>query len=109
MVQNQVSEFLRQAEELISASNDSHVPVGYGFLLAESVYLSPEELEQMRSSKIPITQTLLSNTNSALRLAAHSSTVCFCLICLKKKKKKNCRGKYSRVQKSETTSETPEN
>lgn len=87
MVQNQVSEFLRQAEELISASNDSHVPVGYGFLLAESVYLSPEELEQMRASKIPITQTLLSNTNSALRLAAHSSTVCFCLICLKKKKK----------------------
>uniref|UniRef100_A0A8C2FL06 Thyroglobulin n=1 Tax=Cyprinus carpio TaxID=7962 RepID=A0A8C2FL06_CYPCA len=77
MVQNQVSEFLRQAEELISASNDSHVPVGYGFLLAESVYLSPEELEQMRASKIPITQTLLSNTNSALRLAAHSSTVCF--------------------------------
>ncbi|XP_042628676.1 thyroglobulin isoform X1 [Cyprinus carpio] len=73
MVQNQVSEFLRQAEELISASNDSHVPVGYGFLLAESVYLSPEELEQMRASKIPITQTLLSNTNSALRLAAHST------------------------------------
>lgn len=107
MVQNQVSEFLRQAEELISASNDSHVPVGYGFLLAESVYLSPEELEQMRSSKIPITQTLLSNTNSALRLAAHSSTVCFCLICLKIKKKKTA--KYSRVQKSETTSETPEN
>ncbi|KAL0171802.1 hypothetical protein M9458_032113, partial [Cirrhinus mrigala] len=58
-----------QAEELISASNNSHVPVGYGFLLAESVYLSPEELEQ---TKIHITQALLSNTNSALRLAAHS-------------------------------------
>ncbi|RXN31691.1 thyroglobulin [Labeo rohita] len=73
VVQNQVSEFLKQAEELISASNNSHVPVGYGFLLAESVYLSPEELEQTRTSKIPITQALLSNTNSALRLAAHST------------------------------------
>lgn len=74
MVQSQVSEFLKQAEELISASNSTHVPVGYGFLLAESVYLSPEELEQMTSSMIPVTQTLLSNTDSALRLAAHSST-----------------------------------
>ncbi|KAL1259661.1 hypothetical protein QQF64_010238 [Cirrhinus molitorella] len=73
VVQNQVSEFLKQAEELISASNNSHVPVGYGFLLAESIYLSPEELEQTRTSKIPITQALLSNTNSALRLAAHST------------------------------------
>lgn len=49
------------------------MPVGYGFLLAESVYLSPEEMEQMRSSKFSIAQTLLSNTDSALRLAAHSS------------------------------------
>uniref|UniRef100_A0A671QW17 Thyroglobulin n=1 Tax=Sinocyclocheilus anshuiensis TaxID=1608454 RepID=A0A671QW17_9TELE len=74
MVQNRVSEFLKQAEELISASNSSHVPVGYGFLLAESVYLSPEELEQTHSSKIPITQTLLRNPNLALRrLAAHST------------------------------------
>ncbi|XP_043117353.1 thyroglobulin [Puntigrus tetrazona] len=73
VVQNQVSEFLKQAEELISASNSSHVPVGYSFLLAESVYLSPEELEQTRTSKILISQTLLSNTNSALRLAAHST------------------------------------
>ncbi|XP_056331806.1 thyroglobulin [Danio aesculapii] len=73
VVQSQVSAFLKQAEELISASNSTHVPVGYGFLLAESVYLNPEELEQMRSSMIPVTQTLLSNTNSALRLAAHST------------------------------------
>ncbi|XP_067250747.1 thyroglobulin [Chanodichthys erythropterus] len=73
VVQSQVSMFLKQAEELISASNNSHVPVGYGFLLAKSVYLSPEELEQTRSSKIPISQTLLSNINSALRLAAHST------------------------------------
>ncbi len=87
MVQTQVSEFLKLAEELISASNSSHVPVGYSFLLAESVYLSPADLELTRTSKIPITQTLLSNTNSALRLAAHSSTA-FCLICLKIKAQK---------------------
>ncbi|XP_039536126.1 thyroglobulin [Pimephales promelas] len=73
VVQSQVSEFLKQAEELIFASNNTHVPVGYGFLLAESVYLSPVELELTRSSNIPITQTLLSNINSPLRLAAHST------------------------------------
>nr|XP_055066345.1 thyroglobulin isoform X1 [Misgurnus anguillicaudatus] len=73
VVHSEVSEFLKQAEELISLSNSSHVPVGYGFLLAESVYLSPEELEQMRSSKFSISQSLLSNTDSALRLAAYST------------------------------------
>jgi len=99
VVQSQVSEFLKQAEELIFASNNTHVPVGYGFLLAESVYLSPVELELTRSSNIPITQTLLSNINSPLRLAAHSSTV-FCFICLKMKVKRCCRRKYYKFEKT---------
>ncbi|XP_056618676.1 thyroglobulin [Triplophysa dalaica] len=72
-VHSEVSEFLKEAEELISLSNSSYVPVGYGFLLAESVHMSPQELEQMRSSKFSIAQTLLSNADSALRLAAHST------------------------------------
>ncbi|TRY66912.1 hypothetical protein DNTS_017010 [Danionella cerebrum] len=73
VAQQQVSEFLKEAKELISASNSSHMPLGYGFLLAASVSLSPEELHLTRSSQIPITKTLLSNTDSALRLAAHST------------------------------------
>ncbi|XP_051574507.1 thyroglobulin-like [Myxocyprinus asiaticus] len=73
VVHSQVSQFLKQAEELISASNSSHIPVGYSFLQANSIYLTPEELEQTRSSEFAITQALLSSTDSALRLAAHST------------------------------------
>ncbi|KAF4088243.1 hypothetical protein AMELA_G00080300 [Ameiurus melas] len=73
LVQEQGDKFLAEAERLISLSNSSHIPVGYSFLLAESVKLSPEELQQAASPGFQISDVLLSNTNSALHLAAYST------------------------------------
>lgn len=73
LVREQGDKFLAEAERLISLSNSSHIPVGYSFLLAESVKLSPEELQQAASPGFQISDVLLSNTNSALHLAAYSS------------------------------------
>ncbi|XP_058257956.1 thyroglobulin isoform X2 [Hemibagrus wyckioides] len=73
LVQGQSEKFLAEVERLISLSNSSHLPVGYSFLLAESVKLSPEELQQAITSGFQISDILLSNTNSALRLAAYST------------------------------------
>lgn len=72
-VRDQGNKFLAEAESLISLSNSSHIPLGYSFLLAESVNLSPEELQQAISPGFQISDVLLSNTNSALHLTAYSS------------------------------------
>ncbi|XP_053089784.1 thyroglobulin isoform X2 [Pangasianodon hypophthalmus] len=73
LMHDQVDKFLAEAERLISLSNSSHIPVGYSFLLAESVNLSHEELQQAASPGFQISDVLLSNTNSALHLAAYST------------------------------------
>lgn len=73
LVQDQSAKFSAEAERLIFLSNSSHIPVGYSFLLAESVKLSPEELQQAVSPGFQVSDILLSNTNSALHLAAYSS------------------------------------
>lgn len=73
MVQDQSDKFLAEAEKLISLSNSSHIPVGYSFLLAESVKLSHKELQQAVNPGFQISDVLLSNSNSALHLAAYSS------------------------------------
>ncbi|KAI5618222.1 thyroglobulin precursor, partial [Silurus asotus] len=70
---DQSNRFLADAERLISISNSSHIPVGYSFLLAKSVNLSYDELQQAASHGFQISDTLLSNTNSALHLAAYST------------------------------------
>lgn len=50
------------------------MPLGYGFLLAEGVGLTPEELQISQSEEeMQISDRLLSRTRSALRLAAFSS------------------------------------
>ncbi|KAI4893269.1 hypothetical protein NFI96_019669 [Prochilodus magdalenae] len=73
LVKGQVDKFLEEAERLISLSNSSYIPVGYSFLLAESVNLSSEAMQQVLSSGFQLSEDFLSNTNSALRLAAHST------------------------------------
>uniref|UniRef100_A0AAY4CAV8 Thyroglobulin n=1 Tax=Denticeps clupeoides TaxID=299321 RepID=A0AAY4CAV8_9TELE len=66
----ELTRFLGEANEYISLSNRSHIPLGYGFLLANSIRLSAKELLQ---AEAPPTEALLSNSDSALRLAAHST------------------------------------
>lgn len=73
LVRDQADKFLAEAERLIALSNSTHIPVGYSFLLAESIKLSPGELQQAVSPGFQISDVLLSNTNSALYLAAYSS------------------------------------
>lgn len=73
LVRDRGEKFLAEAERLISLSNSSHIPVGYSFLLAENIKLSPVELQQAVSPGFRISDVLLSNRNSALQLAAYSS------------------------------------
>ncbi|XP_022529282.2 thyroglobulin [Astyanax mexicanus] len=73
LIKGQVDEFLAKAERQISLSNSSYIPVGYSFLLAESVNLISEAMQQTFSTGFQVSEDFLSNTDSALRLAAHST------------------------------------
>uniref|UniRef100_A0A8C9UX01 Thyroglobulin n=1 Tax=Scleropages formosus TaxID=113540 RepID=A0A8C9UX01_SCLFO len=73
LVSRQVDQFLREAEEVISISNSSHFPLGYGFLLAKGLGLTREELQSDVSPGSFLAERLLSPANSALRLAVHST------------------------------------
>lgn len=66
--------FRRELNSAVVLSNSSHLPLGYGFLLAEGLSLTPEELHISQSEdELQISDRLLSRTKSALRLAAFSS------------------------------------
>lgn len=70
----QVDAFRQQVKSIVSLSNSSHLPLGYGFLLAEGLRLTPEELQISQSEEeMRISDWLLSRSNAALRLAAYSS------------------------------------
>uniref|UniRef100_A0A3B3QGU0 Thyroglobulin n=1 Tax=Paramormyrops kingsleyae TaxID=1676925 RepID=A0A3B3QGU0_9TELE len=71
-VHRQLSRFLQEAEDVISVSNGSHVPLAYSFLLARGLSLTPEELQNDLPGGL-ISERLLSSADSALHLAAHSS------------------------------------
>ncbi|XP_062847631.1 thyroglobulin [Trichomycterus rosablanca] len=73
LVQDRANKFSADVETLISSSNSSHIPAGYGFLLAKSVRLRPEEMQQDLSPGFQISEAFLSGDDSALRLAAHST------------------------------------
>lgn len=61
-------------DSLVSLSNSTHFPVGYGFLLAKGLSLSQseEELRLSQSEELKVSERLLSGSRSALRLAASS-------------------------------------
>ncbi|XP_023669382.2 thyroglobulin [Paramormyrops kingsleyae] len=71
-VHRQLSRFLQEAEDVISVSNGSHVPLAYSFLLARGLSLTPEELQNDLPGGL-ISERLLSSADSALHLAAHST------------------------------------
>lgn len=69
----EVTAFRQEVKNIISVSNSSHLPLVYGFLLAEGLRLTPEELQVNQSEEeLQVSERLLSRSN-ALQLAAFSS------------------------------------
>ncbi|XP_064202382.1 thyroglobulin [Anguilla rostrata] len=73
LVERQISQFRQDTEAIISLSNSSNVPLGYGFLLAMGLSLTPQELQHSPPVESIISDTLLIDSYAALRLAAHST------------------------------------
>lgn len=73
MVLAEVTAFKQEVMSLVSLSNSSRFPLGYGFLLAEALPFTSEELGQSETPLID--DRLLSRSNAALRLAAVSGVV----------------------------------
>ncbi|XP_056284919.1 thyroglobulin [Pseudoliparis swirei] len=70
---NEVTAFRQEVQSLVSLSNSSHLSLGYGFLLAEGLRLTPEELLTGQSEEeLRISDGLLGRSKAALRLAAFS-------------------------------------
>lgn len=71
---SEVTAFREEVRSIIALSNSSHLPLGYGFLLAEGLRLTPEEVQISRSEEeVKISDRLLGRSRAALRLAAYSS------------------------------------
>ncbi|KAI9532440.1 hypothetical protein NQZ68_031963, partial [Dissostichus eleginoides] len=80
-----VTVFRQEVQSIINLSNSSHLPLGYGFLLAHGLQLTPEELQTGQSEKeLLVSERLLSRSDAALRLAAFSKKqeVCRCVSAL---------------------------
>ncbi|XP_011484167.1 thyroglobulin [Oryzias latipes] len=69
----EVAAFRQEVNRIISLSNSSHIPLGYGFLLAEGLRLTPEELQVIQSEELQLSEELLSGSRAALPLAAFST------------------------------------
>ncbi|KAM6910506.1 thyroglobulin [Xenentodon cancila] len=70
----EVTAFRQEVRSIVAVSNSSHLPLGYGFLLAEGLRLTPEELQISQSEEeLQVSDRLLSGSNAALRLAAFST------------------------------------
>ncbi|XP_059195918.1 thyroglobulin [Centropristis striata] len=75
---DEVTAFRQEVKSVVALSNSSHLPLGYGFLLAEGLRLSPEELQSSQSEEeLLISDRLLSRSEAALRLAAFSTVQMF--------------------------------
>lgn len=74
----EVTAFRQEVKSIVALSNSSHLPLGYGFLLAEGLRLTPEELQISQSEEeLQISDRLLSRSKAALRLAAFSTVQMF--------------------------------
>ncbi|XP_030215027.1 thyroglobulin [Gadus morhua] len=71
---SEVASFLSEANRIIALSNTSRLPLGEGFLLAQGIHLTPEELRVSQSAeRLQLSEQLLSRSRAALRLAAYST------------------------------------
>ncbi|XP_028254712.1 thyroglobulin isoform X2 [Parambassis ranga] len=70
----EVTSFQQEVRSIIALSNSSHLPLGYGFLMAEGLRLTPEELLISQSEKeLQVSDRLLSHSKHSLQLAAFST------------------------------------
>lgn len=61
-------------KNIVALHNSSHLRLGYGFLLAKGLLLTPEELQISQSEQeLQVSDRLLYGSQAALRLAAFSS------------------------------------
>ncbi|XP_034410141.1 thyroglobulin [Cyclopterus lumpus] len=75
---NEVTAFRQEVQSVVALSNSSHLPLGYGFLLAEGLRLTEEELPVGQSEEeLRISDRLLGRSKAALRLAAFSTVQMF--------------------------------
>lgn len=69
----EVTTFQQEVRTAISLKNSSHLQLGYGFLLARGLHLTPEELQVSQSEgEQQVLERLLTGSQAALRLAALS-------------------------------------
>ncbi|XP_015212882.2 thyroglobulin [Lepisosteus oculatus] len=76
VVNQQVARFLQEAEDIITDSNNSRIPFGFSFLQAKGLQLTERELlinPDSFESSLNFNEKLLSNSDSALRLAVHTT------------------------------------
>ncbi|XP_068094147.1 thyroglobulin isoform X2 [Hyperolius riggenbachi] len=68
-------QFTEVAENIVSASNSSHLPLGYNFLLANGIRLSGSDLMYTEEHKsiIALSERFLRKDTYALQLAAYST------------------------------------
>ncbi|XP_029929060.1 thyroglobulin [Myripristis murdjan] len=70
----ELTAFTQEASAIVTLSNSSHVPLGYGFLLADGLRLTAEELQRSQSAEEQqVSDRLLSRSKAALWLAAFST------------------------------------
>ncbi|CAL8248966.1 unnamed protein product [Lota lota] len=70
---SEASAFLAEADRILALSNASRLPLGEGFLLAQGIRLTAEELRVGQSAEqLQVSERLLSRSRAALRLAAYS-------------------------------------
>ncbi|XP_053101944.1 thyroglobulin [Hemicordylus capensis] len=65
--------FVNEMEQLIRASNSSHIPFGQSFLIAKGITLTDDELLNSSQPEIKFSKELLTGSNYAIRLAAQST------------------------------------
>uniref|UniRef100_A0A8C0WJV7 Thyroglobulin n=1 Tax=Castor canadensis TaxID=51338 RepID=A0A8C0WJV7_CASCN len=70
-----VLQFIKEAEEIVSASNSSSIPLGESFLVAKGIQLTNEELDlpQLFPSREAFSEQFLRGGDHAIRLAAQST------------------------------------
>ncbi|XP_034615481.1 thyroglobulin, partial [Trachemys scripta elegans] len=75
-VKREAMQFIDEAEQLILASNGSHIPLGQSFLMAKGLRLTDNDLlhfAETFQSGIAFSEKLLAGSDYAVRLAAQST------------------------------------
>lgn len=77
-MKRRVLKFIKETEEIVSASNASSFPLGESFLVAKGIQLTSEELglPPLYPNREAFSEKFLRGSDYAIRLAAQSSECC---------------------------------